>query len=691
MTELSVVIPVKDGERHLAALLDAVAREAPQAEVLVLDSGSEDASARIARDAGARVVEVDPGAFRHGPTRNLGAELTSGELICFLTQDAEPLPGWLAAYREAFALSDDVGVAFGPHRPRPTTSPMIARELDEFFASFSPDGAPVVMGPDDPHFLSNVNACYARRCWEEIRFADVDYAEDQAFGQALARSRWRKVYHPGAAVLHAHDYAPVEFMRRYFDEYRGLRVSTGHVEPFAPRAALREVVRQTRADRDWMGERGWSLSRRVAWTGRAATHHAGRRVFSALGSRAERLPAPMQRTLSLERTAPAQRAGAARGAPPEHGDVLRVRREGPTPLLDVHPGTAEREGLHFAFVVPPFSRGSGGHAAIFTLVAGLEALGHTCSAWVHDPGGRHGRAGSGLLRQRVVDWFAPVRAPVTRGFEGWHGADVVVATGWETVYPVLLLPGCHARVYLVHDHEPEFFATSAERLWAEQTYDFGLYPICGGRWLRDLLAERYGTRGSWYRFGVDADVYRPLPQDRSRDTVVFYARAGTARRAVPLGLLALEELVRRRPRTRVVTFGQDEPVRTELDYESLGVAPPAALAAAYARATVGLCLSLTNYSLIPQEMMACGLPSVDVLGGSGEVEFGRDGGVEFAAAEPLALADAMEALLDDRALWTRRSEAGLRFVSDSSWAAAARQVEDGLREALRRREAGGRG
>ncbi len=685
MTELSVVIPVKDGERYLRALLAAVEREAPEAEVLVLDSGSSDGSARIARGAGVRVVDVDPAEFGHGRTRNLGAELTSGDLVCFLTQDAEPLPGWLDAYREAFALGPEVGVAFGPHRPRPTTSPMIARELDEFFAGFSPNGAPVVMGPADPHFLSNVNACYRRACWQEIRFADVDYAEDQAFGKALQGSRWRKVYHPGAGVLHAHDYGPVEFMRRYFDEYRGLRRTTGHVEP----VDMRGVLAQTRADERWMRERGWPLPRRAAWTGRAAGHHVGRRVFAALGSRSERLPARLQRALSLERTAPSQ--SAARTVPPEHEDVLRVRREGPTALLDVAPGASERASLHFAFVVPAFGRGSGGHAAIFTLEAGLEQLGHTCSTWVHDPGAKLGRAGSALLRQRALDWFAPMRGPVTRGFEGWHGADVVVATGWETVYPALMLPGCHARAYLVHDHEPEFFATSAERQWAEDTYRFGLYPVCGGRWLRDLLAERYGARGSWYRFGVDSDVYRPLAEERDRDTVVFYARAGTARRAVPLGFLALEELVRRRPRTEVVTFGQDEPARTTLEHTSLGVAPPSTLAATYSRATAGLCLSLTNYSLIPQEMMACGLPSVDVAGRSGEAEFGRDGGVEFAAADPLALADALQGLLEDRELWTRRSEAGLRFVRDSTWAAATRQVEDGLREALRRREAGGPG
>ena len=113
---------------------------------------------------------------------------------------------------------------------------MIARELTEFFAAFAPDGHPVLQGPGDPVFLSNVNACYRRDCWEEIRFPDVPYAEDQAFARAMLAAGWTKVYEPGAAVLHAHDYGPVEFMRRYFDEYRGLRETLGHVEPLTPRS-----------------------------------------------------------------------------------------------------------------------------------------------------------------------------------------------------------------------------------------------------------------------------------------------------------------------------------------------------------------------------------------------------------------------------------------------------------------------
>jgi O-antigen biosynthesis protein len=92
--------------------------------------------------------------------------------------------------------------------------------------------------------------------------------------------------------------------------------------------------------------------------------------------------------------------------------------------------------------------------------------------------------------------------------------------------------------------------------------------------------------------------------------------------------------------------------------------------------------------LMPQEMLACGLPCVDIQGASAESVFGRDGAVELAAFDADAIADAMERLLDDEDLWHRRSEAGRLFVTPHTWDAAAEQVEAELRTALRLRGEG---
>jgi O-antigen biosynthesis protein len=697
VSRVSVVIPVKDGEAFLAEILEALQREGPD-EVLVIDSGSRDRSPEIARSAGVEVLSIEPQAFGHGRTRNLGAERTTGDLICFLTQDATPCPGWLAAYQEAFTLDARVGAAFGPHLPRADTSPMIARELIEFFAGFSPDGRPSLQGPGDPSFLSNVNACYARACWEELRFRDVDYCEDAAFGADLLAAGWLKAYHPAAAVLHAHDYGWSGFMRRYFDEYRGLRGTIGYVEKLGLRSTVRHIRANVSGDRQWLAEHDVGGLESVRWTARSAAHHGGRKVFAALGSRADHLPAPARRALSLERRdGRAPQLPAVPRIPTHHiapartrsvyEEVMLVDRDGPAQLLDLPPGMASRERLRLALVLPPFTKGSGGHYLLLQILRRLELRGHVCSVWLHDYYGGWSGVRGGQIRHDIREYFAPIEGTVYNGFDEWHGADVVIATGWQTVHPVLLLPDCYARVYMVNDYEPEFFAASAERSIAADTYRQGLHCIAGSPWLRDLLRERHGASAEALQYGVDHDIYHPRDDvPRRTDTVIYYARTSTQRRAVPIGLLALAELHRRRPDIRIVLFGTGEYMRTPFPYELTGVLTPEELARLYAEATVGLCLSLTNFSLMPKEMLACGLPCVELAGVSAESIFGADGPIELVPLDPMRLADAMERLLDDQELWQRRSAEGREFVASHTWERSTDEVEAGIRHALALRE-----
>jgi O-antigen biosynthesis protein len=694
----SVVIPVRDGERYLEELLEALARESPH-EILVIDSGSHDRSREIVRAAGVEVLQIAAEEFGHGRTRNLGAERTSGELIVFLTQDATPCPGWLEAYRDAFTLDQRVGAAYGPHLPRPDTSPMIARELTEFFATFSPGGAAVLQRPGDPAFLSNVNACYARECWAELRFRDVAYAEDQAFGRDLLAAGWTKVYAPAASVLHAHDYAAVEFMRRYFDEYRGLRETTGHVEAFALRGALGQVA----ADRRWMREQGLTPPQRARWTARSVVHHTGRRIAAPLGSRAEKLPAAAQRRLSLERrdggdsgnaveptapqgTLPSGKRVVPWGVRYEYTAAAAVQRAGATPLLDPVPGMSERERLRIAMLLPHFRRGSGGHMILMQLLLGLERRGHVCSVYVQNTMNMHESEWAGVLRWNLRDFFAPIASPVYKDLDQWQGADVVIATGWQTVHPALLLDQTRARVYLVNDHEPQFYPTSVESELAHDTYRHGLHCIASSPWLCRLLEETYGASTDLFEFGVEHEIYQPRPVARRMDTVVYYSRQSTPRRAVPVALAALTELHHRRPDLRIVLFGDPAPARTSFPYEHLQVLKPEQLSWLYSEATVGLCLSLTNFSLMPKEMLACGLPCVELAGLSAESIFGADGPLELAELNPYALADAIERLLDDPALRERRSRDGIELVASHTWERATDAVEAGIRNALAMRE-----
>ena len=686
---VSVVIPVKDGGRWLADTLSAVRRQADAGvELLVVDSGSSDASVAIARAAGATVVEIPADEFDHGRTRNLAAELATGELLCFLTQDAEPCPGWLDAFREAMELDDDIGAAFGPHLPRRTTSPMIARELRDFFAQFAQDGGPRVLPPGAVPFLSNVNACYRRACWEQLRFPDVPFAEDRAFAREMAGTHWQRAYAPGAAVLHAHDFGPITFIRRYFDEYAGLRAVEGYVEPFGLKSKWPEVRGQVARDRHWMREQGVGGAAFTAWSARSLFHHATRKVAMVAGTHQEHLPRRIARGVSRRGSVARRAGGSARRAGQRRVAVgaragRRARRA--APLVGPVPGMADTEQLHVAVVIPPFTAGSGGHTTICRLAGRMEERGHTVTTWLHDPEGRMASKWPTVVRAELMEMPDAPRGPVFKGFAEWFGADVVLATGWDTAYRVVGLPGCRARAYLVQDDEARFFPASAQTLWATRP--------TSSTWLRS--PSRHGSRTSSRRgpaggrpSSTSASTTGLPAAGRSAPLrpVIFYARDQTPRRAVPLGMLALAELARRRPRVRFVLFGDDRPVAASFDYDHVGLASASDLARHYAQATVGLCLSLTNHSLVPHEMLACGLPCVELAAGSLERIHGRDGPIAFADADPLAIADVLERLLDDPDERERRSRAGLAAVAGQDWGAASLQLEAALRDALRARE-----
>ncbi|MCW3020491.1 MAG: hypothetical protein JWN10_2799, partial [Solirubrobacterales bacterium] len=339
--------------------------------------------------------------------------------------------------------------------------------------------------------------------------------------------------------------------------------------------------------------------------------------------------------------------------------------------------------LRVAAVVPSFRRGSGGHNTTVRLLLALRELGHTASVWIEDNEGRHARESAAVTRRSFAEFFDAGALEVHTDLREWQGADVALATGWQTVARTLLLSRCAARAYLVQDHEPDFYAASAEALWAQESYRQGLHCVAASPWLAELLRSRYGAGAGHLDLAVDHGLYRP-PGDRRSDLVVFYARAVTPRRAVPLGLLALRELSRRRPDLEVVLYGEDRPLAVDFPHRNVGVLEGRRLAELYGEATVGVVLSLTNPSLVGLEMMACGLPCVELASEPMLASFGRDGPLALAEPHPLALCAAIEGLLDDRERREQASRGGLALMGERTWKRAAGQLQDGLRAALGR-------
>jgi glycosyltransferase involved in cell wall biosynthesis len=315
MPDVAVAIPVLNGGELFAGVLAALAGQTVAHELLVCDSGSSDGSPALARAHGARVLEIPPQSFSHGGVRNLLMREASGAHVAFLTQDAEPLDAlWLERLLGGFALAPDVGLVYGPYRPRPDASTPVRMELQRWFASLAPDGIPRVERLDELErrtmpasaligprgFLTDANACLARALWQHTPFREVPYAEDRVLAVDALRAGAAKAFVPDAAVVHSHAYTPSQELRRCFDEWRGLLEVYGWREPASPL----EVARRLR------GELGWARrelarddvrgSERRATLSAVGRHHVVRLLGALLGSRADRLPAGARRRLSLE-------------------------------------------------------------------------------------------------------------------------------------------------------------------------------------------------------------------------------------------------------------------------------------------------------------------------------------------------------------------------------------------------------
>ena len=106
---ISVVVPAWNSAATLPGLLGALAGQTVQHELVVVDAGSTDDTARLAEEAGARVVTAP--RRNRSLARNLGVAAAKADLIAFTDTDCAPAAGWVEALASCLSGS---ALASGP-------------------------------------------------------------------------------------------------------------------------------------------------------------------------------------------------------------------------------------------------------------------------------------------------------------------------------------------------------------------------------------------------------------------------------------------------------------------------------------------------------------------------------------------------------------------------------------------------
>lgn len=85
---LSIVIPAKNESGAIGTVVATALEQFPDAEVIVVDDGSDDDTAKVALGAGAKVVS-HPESLGNGAAVKSGARAATGELIAFMDGDGQ--------------------------------------------------------------------------------------------------------------------------------------------------------------------------------------------------------------------------------------------------------------------------------------------------------------------------------------------------------------------------------------------------------------------------------------------------------------------------------------------------------------------------------------------------------------------------------------------------------------------------
>lgn len=214
----SIVIRAYNEEEHIGRLLEGIMKQSmDDYEIILVDSGSTDATRAIASRYPVSIVDIDPGEFTFGRSLNRGIEHARGEIIVIISAHCFPIyPDWLEQLVGPF---DDphVAASYGKQRGGETNH----YSEHQFFRRYFPDNSQPEQGQP---FTHNANAAIRRSLWQEHPYNEnLTGLEDIAWSSWAREKGYKISYVAEAKVIHLHDESPQQIYNRYRREAVALK------------------------------------------------------------------------------------------------------------------------------------------------------------------------------------------------------------------------------------------------------------------------------------------------------------------------------------------------------------------------------------------------------------------------------------------------------------------------------------
>jgi len=221
------------------------------------------------------------------------------------------------------------------------------------------------------------------------------------------------------------------------------------------------------------------------------------------------------------------------------------------------------------------------------------------------------------LQKIAKKYYSCELLPITSDHSVVRDADFVVATHHLTVDFVRNnSPSATRLKYFVQDLEALFYPVGDDYAKALRSLmNNSMHVICSGVWIAERLEAMFDIKADSFNFPINREIYSNRQQTPdTRNGVVFFLKPDSPRRLHRLALETIKSVRELAPNLPITTYGDKRQLDTNRYGELNQAGKPKrleSLAQIYRENKIGVVFSPTNPSLIPYEMMACGLVVVD--------------------------------------------------------------------------------
>ena len=220
---ISIVIRCYNEEQHIGRLLSGIMQQTiKNVEIIIVDSGSSDATLAIASRYPVQILSIQPEEFSFGRSLNIGCQAASGEFIVIASAHVYPLyRDWLEQLLFPF-VDPQVALVYGKQRGNQNTQYSEQR----VFAQWFPDKSNF----QQKHpFCNNANAAIRRTLWQQQPYnEELTGLEDLEWANKIINIGCYLAYSSEAQVIHVHNETPVQTYNRYRRE----AIAFKHIFPF---------------------------------------------------------------------------------------------------------------------------------------------------------------------------------------------------------------------------------------------------------------------------------------------------------------------------------------------------------------------------------------------------------------------------------------------------------------------------